>query len=484
MSDDNIGDTAFGLQIGIGTIGKFITAVIGFFGSIILARVLGPGDYGLFYVSLSIAQFFENPLNGWAKACKKRMTEVQFNTEQALGSIFIVIAAIAIIGGPAVYFILNLFTSNPLIPIIVPILFISTSAFWSFSTVLSGRANFSLTSWAGVINTSFQVFLKVVLVLIGFGVWGMVFGTTIGALITIPIIYLWIGIRPEIPSLSSLKSIGRFAKWSIPSGFVGTSLSKMDIVLLGWLATSSAAGNYQVALQLSMPAVFISSIIGTGLMGRVSNLDSRKESWIDDLRNSVSYASILAIPIFFGSLVLSKELIITIFSNQYSGAGIFLIGLTLYRFLVTQTNIRGAILQGLDHPNINFRISLIELIINIILGITLWYIYGPIGIVVATVLTQFFGYISRIYAVRTLTNTNILITSPFLKQIVSGFLMAITIWTIKVFIGISSWYGVFILVGIGSIIYFIVLYIVSTHFRITIQGITEDFLNQYIGNKF
>lgn len=469
MVNEEIGDSDFGFQVGIGFVGEVATAVVGLIGSVILARTIGPSGYGLFYTALAVADFFENPITGWADACKKRMTESEFNDREAVGSVIIVTFALSTIGIPTAYFLIRAFSQNNLLPIMVPVLFVPLSFYWSIKTILSGRNNFSLSMWAKVVRTFVKIILQVVLVLAGLRIWGMVAGAVMSAIITIPVIYYWIGIRPSIPSKDSLLSIAEFAKWSVPNGFVGTSLSKMDIILLGWLVTAGSAGNYRVALTLSMPAIFISSVISSGLMGRVSNLRSRGSEWLPDLNNALSFSSILSIPIFLGSLALGELVITTVYSNEYSGAGLFLVGLTLYQVLVTQTTPLSSVIQGLDRPGLNFRISLIALLINISLGISLWYIYGPVGIVAATVLTQAFSYITRYYFVSKATGRRYLITSMFLKETGSGLIMLIAILWIRRVVSLDKWFLVLLVVLFGAIIYFIILTIISTQFRVTVS---------------
>jgi O-antigen/teichoic acid export membrane protein len=481
MGDREVGDTKFGLQVSLGFVGEVATAAVGLVGSVILARSLGPSGYGLFYVALAVANFFENPVNGWAEACKKRLTETDFDEAEAMGSVLLVVMVMAVLGAPLAYVVLTLVSENPLLPLAVPILFVPMAAYWALKTVLTGRKNFSLSTWSKAVRTILKVLLQVGLVVLGLGVWGMVAGAALAALLTIPVVYRWIDVRPTIPSVDSLKSVAAFAKWSIPNGFVGTSLSKMDVVLLGWLATASAAGDYRVSLSLSMPAIFISGIIATGLMGRVSNLESRGAEWDEDLRNALSFSSILAIPLFVGSVVLGEILVVTVYSNQYAGAGLFLVGLTLYQLLVTQTAPRTSVIHGLDRPGTNFRISLAALVLNVCLGIGLLYLYGPIGIVVATVLTQAFVYLSRTYVVTKLVKEGeaILFTRPFLEQAGAGLVMGAMVWGGRQLLALDQWYAVVGLVGVGGVVYGVVLLAISSTLRVTARNIFSDFLNRY-----
>ncbi|WP_380676243.1 oligosaccharide flippase family protein [Salinigranum sp. GCM10025319] len=483
MSDSEtrreVGDTEFGLQVSLGFVGEVTTAVVGLVSSVILARVLGPDGYGLFYVALAVANFFENPVTGWGEACKKRITETDFDGSEAMGSLLIVVTAMTLVGAPLAYLLLRLVTENALLPAAVPVLFVSLSAYWSLKTVLSGRENFSLSIWSKVVQTVLKVGLQVALVLLGFEVWGMVAGTALASLAVLPLVYRWIGVRPSIPSRESLRSIASFAKWSVPTGFVGTSLSQMDVVLLGWLATASAAGDYRVSLALSMPAVFLSGVIGTGLVGRISNLESRGESWRADYHNALSFSSVLAVPLFFGGVALGDELVVAVYSDQYAGAGAFLVSLVLYQLLVTQTTPRTSVINALDRPETNFRIALVALVVNVGLGIGLWYVYGPIGIAVATVLTQVFSYLSRLYVVSRLTDERLVVTRPFLEQVGAGLVMFAVVWGGRRSLGLDPIPEVALLVATGGFVYGGVLLAVSPTLRVTIRSILADFFEQY-----
>ena len=470
-----IGDTDFGVQIGIGFVGKVVTAVLGLIGSIVVARIVGPAGYGVFYISLSLSQFIENPITGWSTACKKRMTESDFDTAEAFGSVLLVIFITILVGGPITYFILDAIVDGHVIPIAVPLLFIAASSYWALNMFLSGRTNFSLSIWSGSLNTLIQIVGKVTLVVMGFGVWGMIGGTVIGPLVVLPVLFYWIGVRPSIPSWKSVKSIAAYARWSIPSGFLGTALSRMDMVLLGWLVTASVAGKYQVALQITMPAIFISNVISTGLMGRVSNLESRHQDWKDDLWNSLSYGSILSVPIFFGSLVIGEELAVTVFGGEYSGAGVFVVGLALYRLIKTQTAPFRSVISGLDRPDLVFTISLVSFVLNIVSGVGLWWVIGPTGIVIATALTSAVTYLMTVRYIRIITDIEFLRTLPFYKQIFSGIVMATAVYGAKEMIGTASWLTVIGCVVLGGLIYGGLEIALSPHLRATARGVWADF---------
>jgi len=478
MSDE-IGDSAFGVQVSIGLVGKVLTQVAGFVGSVALARVLGPGGYGLFYVALGIAKFFENPATGWAAACRKRLAETDFDTGEAVGSTLLAVLAMALVGGPVSYGVLTVLSGNAVIPLAVPLLFVPVSIYLSMTQLLASRRNFALVEWGSVVRTVLKITFQIGLVVAGLEVWGMVGGTIAASLLTVPLVYRWLDVRPAVPSTESLVSVARYARWSVPGRFLGTGLSRMDVILLGWLATAGAAGMYQVALKLAMPAALVSAAVGTGLLGRISNLESRDEEWHTDYRNALSMESLLAVPIFFGSVVLSEGLIVTVFSAQYEGAGVFLVGLALYKVLDTQTSPRESVLNALDRPDVVFWTSLAALAINVSLGVGLLLLYGPVGIVLATVITQAFTYTARTVAVRMLTDAGTVVTRPFLEQVLAGAVMAALVRIGTRVVGPEGWHVIVALVAFGGVIYFGVLLAFSSYFRSTVRGIYSDFREQY-----
>jgi len=61
----SIGDTDFGVELGFGVVGRVVTAGVAFLGSFLLARELGPGNYGTFYILMAVVAFLDNPVTGW-----------------------------------------------------------------------------------------------------------------------------------------------------------------------------------------------------------------------------------------------------------------------------------------------------------------------------------------------------------------------------------------------------------------------------------
>jgi len=135
-------------------------------------------------------------------------------------------------------------------------------------------------------------------------------------------------------------------------------------------------------------------------MSRVSNLRSKRRDVVMDVTNSLSYTSVLALPLFAGALALNEPLIRVFFGTEYQTAPALLVGLALARIIMTQNRPLSHVLRGLDDPRADMRVSIVALGLNVVLGVTLGYAYGVYGIVAATIVSEAVRYAALAFVVR------------------------------------------------------------------------------------
>lgn len=473
----SIGDSDFGLQVGIGFLGKIATVIVAFLGSVFLARILGPQGYGSFYLFLAVAAVLDNPVTGWARACRKRFTEADFPRDEAIGSLLISIVLvsaaiflIALVGSP----LITSYTGYQEGWFLLSLLFVAKVSFSSFLVMLNGTEKFGSSSWVVAGRDVLRVLLQVGLVIIGLGVAGMIWGMSLAALLFTPILLYLIGISPSVPSKQSLREVWTFAKSSIPLGVVGTAKGRMDVILLGVLAGTASVGNYEIALKMTMPAMFLASVASSGLVGRVSDLQSRDRPIEGDVRQNLGYASVIAIPLFFGALTTGTPVVVTVYGSEFAVAGSYIAGLALYRLISSQRRILGATINGLGRPELNLRVSTFVFALNIALGVGLFYIVGPIGVVVATVVSASVGYGLRAYLVWLQLPALTLIPRPLVHQLAGGLLMGVVVYTARELGSIRGWMSVVMIVAFGAAVYFVSLTLLSSPFRKTVQEVAKD----------
>ncbi len=475
MANDD--DSKFGLQVSIGLIGNFLKAAVGFLGSILLARVLGPHDYGTFYFLMSVVLILDNPVSGLAAACKKRYREADFPSEEALGAVLVVaVGVLTIVGGSIILFapVVSQFLDSPDAPLLLVLLLFGNVFFISLTEILRSAENFGASTWVVTGRDIIRVLGQSAFVLAGLGVTGMVFGLVAANLAVVPLILWLLHARPQLPSKDSLRSIWEYGRSSIPNAIVGTALGRMDLIFLGVLASSAAVGNYQIALNITLPGMFVASVAGSGLMGRVSSLHSQGKSYASDVSNNLRFASIIAFPLFFGALTVGREIVVTLYGSQYADAAIFLAGLALFRLIRTQDTILASTLNGLDRPDLNLKISTTIFFVNGIGGITLFYLVGPIGVMLATLIGEGIGYSIRLVLLKRIDPEIVLFTKAATLQLFSGLTMGAVIVATKQVWTPSGPLELFMLVGFGAALYFALLAGLSDSFRVTAREIANQ----------
>ena len=453
-------------QAGLGLIGRIGTMIVAFLGSVVLARTIGDSGYGQFYFLLAVVSVIDNPFTGWMSACRKRMTEIDFSHSEGVGAILLMIIVSSIIVGFFSILANPIFTQETLY---VGLLFIGSISFIGASKTIKSTDRYSRSYFIDMGRDILRVGLQILFVYTVGDVFGMVFGM-FAANILIASILLQFDI--SLPSWESLRSIFSYAKHASVEGLVGTVLSKMDILLLGWFATDAIVGNYQVALNLSMPALALASVIGAGVLNQVSYDDSVKEDSSITIQHALNYASLLALPIFVGSVVFGEVVVVTVYSSQYQIAGTFIAGLCAYRLFDTQNSILTSVIDGVDRPDLNLRISTIVLIVNLGLGLILFFSYGPIGFVIATVVASSLRFGLSYWYVDQWFDVTIF-SRQIATQSLASILMAVVVLLLKNLLTLTLSIIILIL-GIAGIVYFLALFTISNGFRGLVTDVVES----------
>ena len=471
---------SFGLEVSKGFVAKVLLMLVGFAGSIVFARILGPAGYGAYHVVVALANILDNPITGLGVACKKRISEHGHDAGAILtiglvatAGIGLTIVTVVLTVGPRLdYFDIE---NGPLYAAIV---LFGVVFFKVLQPMVAGRGQFGTAVFLDSIRSVFTIPLQLLLVILGLGVSGMVYGLTVASLLTVPLALYVLDVRPAIPDRETVRSIWSYARFSVPSNFVGTTYSRIDILLLGAILSSGASGQYKIAMQLVLPGALVSMVMGSGLFAEVSSLSSQGEKVAQQVTNNVAFASVFAIPLFFGALAMPESIVVTVFGSEYRAAATFLIGLGVYQILESQSKQIGSVLDGLDRPDLKLYIMGVTLTVNIILGVALIYQVGAIGVVIATVIAEAVKLVSMTYFARQHVKYDIF-PNPVRYQFLAAIGMFVVVELLYRWWGVSSWFDLLAIVGIGAVIYGVALASLSDIFMHTAKSILADAREQY-----
>ena len=457
-----------------GTIAKLTMALGGFVGMMIFARVLGPTKFGGFYILLSLVKLADRPAIGWATASKKRFSEVGFPKDEVVGAQLLINGVWLFLLGTGALLAsewLRSYTGLIDAPVLFVILAGALVLYVSTESLVQARGLVGVSSWVDTLRSYLTLPLQILLVFAGLGAAGMVYGLAGATVLTLPMLWYYVAMAPAAPSWGVLRNLATYAQYSIPASMLGRAYSQFDILLLGFILAPAAAGHYEVALKFTAPAMFVADTAGSGLMARVSNRRSNGRDVTQDISNTLSFAGILSIPIFFGALAISRPLVLTFFGGQFAEASLLLIGLALYRVLQSQTSPMGQAIAGLDKPRVNMQISAVALTLNVIagVGLTLWI--GMIGVVLATILAESLKYVTFACVLREEISQVVLVPRTLREQFLAATVMFIVVWTAHQFLIVRSWVDLSVLIVLGGVIYGGLLLLISPQLRLTIGSV-------------
>ena len=456
------------------TLAKLTMAAAGFVGTILFARILGPTAFGGFYLLLSLVKLADRPLAGWGSAAKKRFSESTTSGQEILGAQLlanILGVVVVVVVAFALGSLLRSYTGLATAPVLFVLMFTALSLFEPLHQLINARGLVGAATWIDALRSYLTLPLQLGFVLAGFGAAGMVFGLTGATVLVIPVQYYYIRTLPRVPTTETLRSLGRFARYSIPTSYFSTVYDRFDVLLLGALLTQGAAAQYEVAAKLTLPATFVATAAASGLMARVSNLSSKGESVGQDVTNTLAFSSILAIPLFFGALAMPRNIVVTFYGGEYAEAATLLVGIALYRLVRTQSVPLVQAANGIDRPDAYMRISGIALVFNVIAGVGLTLLFGAIGVVIATIAAEVLIYAAMARIVDRELEGFELFPRTLFEQFGAAVVMYLVVVALHGFVPVRSWVDLVLLVGFGAITYGIVLLAVSSQLRLTIGSV-------------
>jgi O-antigen/teichoic acid export membrane protein len=182
----------FGLEISRSLLAKVIHAGLGFAGSIILARALGPTSFGGYYLLLSVAELAKRGVDGVSSATNKRFAEVGTPRRQIIGTQLLANLALTVVVACGAFLFqsqLVEYTGVADAVILLILLFTITSNYTSFNSFLASTGQLSTQNWINTVQSITVLVGQLLLVALGLGVSGMAYGLALGEIILIPLIH-------------------------------------------------------------------------------------------------------------------------------------------------------------------------------------------------------------------------------------------------------------------------------------------------------
>lgn len=448
-----------------GTIAKLITAVVKFGSQIIFARLLGPGAYGSYHLLLSIVHVVDWPISGWSDATKKRLSDGRIGRGEVISALLLVELVFLVVASSLGYLLRGAivkYTQVDSSPLLLALLLLHTLIFYPLLGIILSQERIGKAMWTetgqGVLASLIQVYL----LYSGLGISGLVIGV-ITSTITIALLLHRTVPSPAFPTRETFQSLWDYAKFASVSKLLGKGYDRFDVLLIGALLGPASVGYYEAAAVLSAPALLSSNVISSGIMPTISRLESADSSIKESASTALQLSPLLAVPVFFGSLVLADRLVRVIFGPSFLDGSILLPGIALYYILKSISSPLSEIINGLDKPEYNAAITAVTLLVNLILGVILVIYVGVIGAVIATIISESIrlGYLTRIAGQKGLQ----VFSRVHVVMVVASAIMVLSIILYEQFFAVKSQIELAAVILLGAGIYFAIVLSLSTELR-------------------
>jgi O-antigen/teichoic acid export membrane protein len=300
---------------------KLVVQITSWAGTLVVVRLLTPHDYGLMAkvsvvcgIAAAIAEL------GLEAAIVRSAAIDPRDLRKLYGASLLIGAGMTASIAAAAPLFAHLFHEQQLtwpiaaasLQILISAAALVPSALWTRDLSFSGLAKVEMTAGATTIGTT------LLLALAGAGVWALVVGTLVGALIR-SISLLTFGER--VWPIFSFRGIGEHLKYGLT--LVGGRVSyfvvvQSDVVIGSSFLTTTEIGRYSVALQLAtLPMSKVMGMINQIALPAVARQQDDPARVRQSVLKAISVISLIAFPALWGISAVAPELVRVLFGEKW-----------------------------------------------------------------------------------------------------------------------------------------------------------------------
>jgi teichuronic acid exporter len=375
--------------------------IVQFIPTIILARLLSPGEFGLIgmvTIFIVITQIFLDSGFGLALIQKKDAT---YTDECSIFYFNILVGGLAFI---ALFFAAPLVAAFYEQPILTPLMrwlsldILITSASLIQITILTRKIDFKSLLKANLLATIVGGLIGILAAYLGFGVWSLVLQTISNTVIQTITLWLVCDWRPAwLFSLDALRGMFGFGSRMLSSNLVGSFFDNLYQVFIGKVFSAESLGYYTRAFSLrSIVIDTTSDTIGRVLFPALASIQDNTTRLKQAYRKSILLTTFIHFPLMAGLILVARPLILTLFSAKWEESVIFFqlmcgAGI-IYPLHVINLNI----LKVTGRSDLFFRLEVIKRTL-IVVNIWLTYPYGIRAMLAGNIILTLLAYLLNSY---------------------------------------------------------------------------------------
>lgn len=406
------------------TVGNVLSGIVSALALIIIARILGSEQYGLYSISTvipSLLLIFVDP--GINQAIIKFSASLRLKREEnrlrklllhgLAFKTFLSLIAFAVCFTFADQFAVHILhrpDAGGFIKIASTLIILQT-VFTTLNSTFIGSDKTEYNAVTTVVQSIAKAIIAPALVVLGLSIAGALIGyvssfVLAGILGTClfaskihrPLNHL--GGDPE-GFLENLKMLIVYGLPLYISVLIGGSTLQYRNILMALFTSNHEIGNFQAAMNFNTIVTSISIPIATVLLPAFSKMEGNEVSLNGFFKLSVKYTSMVILPIVILLMIYSGEIVQIIYGNGWELAPIFLsLSVATYFLVGLGFNVLGSFFNGIGETKTNLRITLVNSIILAILAPLLMWSFRLNGMIIAMLLSTSAGTLYGLHTAR------------------------------------------------------------------------------------
>ena len=458
------------------TLSLFFTiliTVIGFFSTMLFTHILGKDLMGVYYLFLAYYGIF-NMIGdgGFGSAAVKRISEGKEQNEYltayaCLRGILIVVSTVILLTLSPLF--VDLQEYNIVLCIIITL---ASAAFGHTITMgVYGLGHVGINNVGNGLSELARIIIQIGTVLLGYSVYGLIGGYIAGIIISGILCIKYFTFRPAKFGIRHLQSLFAYGFWIFLISTGSIAFSYADTIFIGYFMTNGDVGVYRTAFQFTTAAAFISAAIAPTLTPKISNWSANNqwEKIAPPVSRGITFALILAVPVFTGGLLLADKLLYYFYGADFAAGAVACTILLLVQVISVFITLLGVALTASDHARQSFYATASAALINILLNCILIPILGINGAALATLISYSVNAVLIAYFLKRYITVKIE-KRPILNIIISAAVMGLFVFVYKLFVPLDNVILTLIPVCIGAVIYFFLLFKIDRGIRDEIAG--------------
>lgn len=441
---------------------SFLQKGIQFSATIVLARILGPKDFGLFalaFVAIDALGLFKSM--GFDSALIQRKDEV----EKAANTAFFIIPLLGIV----LYLILSIsapwigkFMNNMSVISVIRalgIIFIISCFGRVPAALMEKRMQFRQISIIEISTVIVYSVSAVVFALFKFGVWSLVYAYILKTLNQNILTFIYSKWRPKLEFDKKIAlEMFHFGKFVFLGAIVWFLKMNLDNLLVGKFLGVAALGLYAIAFNI---ANFGADYFGNKVARVIFPTYSKLQSDLYDLKSAtlktLKYISIIAIPFSIALFLLSGEFLRFFYGERWIGATNVLRILAFAGIFNTLPAGMSVAFLACGKPKLGFWITTFQVAIFFIFIYPMAKLFGINGVGVVVTLSGFIAFIiTLIWAMKLLSMELKQVCLSFRPALIASLFMAFGIVFLQIVISyfhkLAQSHYSFILLSLSAVV--------------------------------